>query len=255
MKSNLCWRCKSLNSLTTMPINCSSQRLCEYLAQNQVQLLTEHLPESFQGNLQSWQEPWQVTSIRSLTVSAAWPSSFPSGSASSPPVSVPGSPIWLSPKRTSTPLLSWRTTYSSHNRQTPEQSLLSGQRGRLLLHTLVWMSPSQGCHTLSQRSMPSAAVVGVVVAAIEEAGVAVIVGVEVPSPEASSRQPQTPTPTPTPTGGPSIQTCRQESGWGAPCTKNTGGGHTFVPNPPPVHGKIFLLQDLIETVTSLATLT
>ena len=103
--------------------------------------------------------------------------------------------------------------------------------------------------------MPSAAVVGVVAAAIEEAGVAEIVGVVVPSPEASSLHLPTPTPTPTPTGGPSIQTCRQESGWGAPCTKNTGGGHTFVPNPPPVHGKTSLHQDQIETVTSLATLT
>ena len=41
------------------------------------------------------------------------------------------------------------------------------------------------------------------------------------------------------------------------CTSDTGGGHFSVPNPPPVHGRIFSLQNLliIENPASSATLT
>ena len=96
--------------------------------------------------------------------------------------------------------------------------------------------------------MPSVAVVGVVEAETTEVGVVVIVGVVEHNPAASQMNPP-----PTPTD-PNILIYHQGSGKGAICTKNTGGGLTFVPNPPPVHGKIFLHQDQIETVTSLATL-
>ena len=40
----------------------------------------------------------------------------------------------------------------------------------------------------------------------------------------------------------------------APCISAGDEDLSFVPHPPPVHGKTSLLQDLIETVTSLAPL-
>ena len=97
--------------------------------------------------------------------------------------------------------------------------------------------------------MPSVAVVEVVVAETAEVGVVEIVGVVEHKPAASQMNPP-----PTPMD-PNTLIYHQGSGKGAICTKNTGGGLTFVPNPPPVRGKTSLLQDQIETVTSLATLT
>ena len=52
--------------------------------------------------------------------------------------------------------------------------------------------------------------------------------------------------------GRNTQTCRQGSGLGALCTENGGGGHIFVPNPPPAPGRMFSLPNLQinETGTS-----